>query len=148
MKRTGWVLLLLVLAPALHALDITADSSFKILEIVRSDGKVSLPVERNKYYNIRILNKETFDFVRTCTEPCVQNLSDVRPFVQEVRSAKTRDNMWLAAVNFANAWSVTFLVFKRGNEYTVKSPEKFVFLDSVLQAQTRNIILQEVEKTK
>lgn len=144
----GWVLLLLVLAPALHALDITVDSSFKILAVVRSDGKISLPVERSKYYNIRILNKETFDFVQTCTEPCVQSLSDVMPSLQEVRPAKTRENMWLATVNFKNAWLVTFLVFKRGNNYAVKSPENFVFLDSMLQTQTRNIILQAVAEMK
>jgi len=144
----GWVLLLLVVAPTLHALDVAVGSSFKILEIVRSDGKISLPVERDKYYNVRILNKETFDFVQTCTEPCVQNLSDVIPSLQELRPAKTRENMWLATVNFKNAWLVTFLVFKRGDSYSVKPSENFVFLDNVLQTQTRNIILQAVEKMK
>ena len=148
MKRMGWVLLLLVVAPTLHALDVAVGSSFKILEIVRSDGKISLPVERDKYYNVRILNKETFDFVQTCTEPCVQNLSDVIPSLQELRPAKTRENMWLATVNFKNAWLVTFLVFKRGDSYSVKPSENFVFLDNVLQTQTRNIILQAVEKMK
>ena len=146
--RIGWVLLFLFLAPALYALDVTVGSSFKILNIARVDGKIHLPIERDKYYNIRILNKETFDFVRTCAEPCRQAFTDVVVQVQEMRPAKTRENMWLATVSFKNAWAVTFLVFKRGEKYAVKFPEHFVFLDNALRARMQTAIVKAVEEIK
>ena len=148
MKHVGWVFSLLLVTPALHALDITVGSSFTITDVSRTDGQVILPAERNKYYDIRILNKATFDFVQTCTAPCVQPLTEVVPFVQEIRPAKTRENMWLATVDFQHAWSVTFLVFKRGESYSLQEPKHFVFQDKSLQARTQEIILKAVEEMK
>lgn len=146
MKRMGWVLLLLLFAPALYALDVTAASSFIIKNVGRSGKQIKLPLERKKYYNIRILNKDTFDFVQTCTEPCVQTFETIVPAVQEVRPAKTREDMWLASVAFNRAWLVTFFVFKDGENYFVKSPANFTFLDRTLEAQTHRLVLQTVQE--
>lgn len=144
--RAGWGLLLLLLAPALHALDVTVGSSFTIKNITREGGKVVLPVERQKYYNVRILAPAAFDFVQTCTEPCVQPLSEVVPSVQEVRPAQTRANMWLVSVVFNRAWLITCLVFKRGETYAVEFPADFVFLDKKLEEKTRTLVVQRVQE--
>ena len=148
MKYAGWVLCLLFLVPALHALEIQAGSSFKITGITREQDKLQLPVERNKYYNIRILSKETLDFARACKEPCRQPFENAAPAVQEVRPAATREDMWIASVAFDRAWLVTFLVFKKKQEWTVKTPANFVFLDKNLETQTRELILQVVRENK
>ena len=148
MKYAGWVLCVLFLVPALQALEIQAGSSFKITGIVRKQDKLQLPVERDKYYNIRILSKETLDFARTCKEPCRQPFENAIPALQEIRPAATRENMWIASVEFNRAWSVTFLVFKKKQEWTVKTPANFVFLDKHLEMQTRELILQAVQENK
>lgn len=148
MKYAGWVLCILFLVPALHALDVTVGSSFKITGIVRGQDKVQLPVERDKYYNIRILSKHTLDFVRGCEAPCRQVLEPVSPSVEEIRPAATRENMWIASVAFNREWLVTFLVFKTQQEWTVKAPADFMFLDKNLETQTRELILKAVKENK
>ncbi len=77
----------------------------------------------------------------------MQRLETVIPSVQEVRPAKTRENMWLVSVDFKQAWLVTLLVFKQGETYSVKSPTDFVFLDRALEAQTRRLVLQAVQES-
>ena len=139
---------MLFLVPTLHALDITVGSSFKITKVVRTGGKIELPAQRNKYYDIRILNKETFDFVQSCTEPCVQPLENIVPIVSEARPAKTREDMWIVPVHFNRAWCITFLAFKRGEDVSIKSPSDFAFLNSALATKTRSLILQAIKENK
>ena len=143
--RTGWVFLLLLFAPALHALDVHVPGSFTISGITRTDGKIMLPVQR-AYQNIRILDKSTYDFVTACQVPCVQTLADVTPVVADIRSAKTREKMWIAQVEFNRAWLVIFLVFQKGNDFSIKAPEYFKFLSEALAQQTYDVILQAIRQ--
>ena len=143
MKRTGWVFLLLLFTPALHALDVTVPGSFTISGVTRTDGKVMLPAERT-YQNIRILDKSTYRFVSSCPEPCVQPLGSVSPVVADVRPAQTRAGMWIVSVDFNRAWRITFLVFKKGNDFSIKLPQYFTFLSDPLRTQTREVVLQAV----
>lgn len=148
--RAGWVLLfLLCWAPALHALEVQVGSSFIISGVTRPAGQVELPLQRGQYANVRILSKETYDFVRTCTMPCRQALPVAAPAVSQVRSAASRPGMWIADVLFGAGWQVTFLVFQKGDEFTLKPPEHFKFLDSGLETSTRQAVVQAVqEETK
>ncbi len=147
MMRTGWVFLLLLFTPALHALDVEIARSFTISGLTRTEGKLVLPSDRKQYYNIRILDKQTHDFVSACQTPCVQTVADVTPQVIDVRAAQTRRNMWVAQVAFGRAWLITFLVFQKGNDFEVKPPEHFVFNSAALAAQTRHLIVQAVKET-
>ncbi len=142
----GWVLGGLFLAPALQALDVQIDRSFVISGIVRKGETVTLPREHKKYYNVRILDKDTLHFVQTCPVPCVQPLANVTPVVQQVRAASTSQPMWLVSVAFARAWLVTFRVTKEGARWQVEAPANFKFLDDVLAKRTREGILQAVEQ--
>ncbi len=146
MLRTGWVFLLLLFTPALHALDVDVPGSFTISNITRTQGKVILPSERQKYQNIRILDKSTYDFVTACEEPCLQPLTQVMPVVSNARPAQTRQHMWIVQVDFSRAWLVTFLVFQKGEDYSIKPPEYFKFLSKALARQTREVILQEIRQ--
>ena len=146
MMRTGWVFLLLLFAPALYAVDIEVARSFTISGLTRTEGKLVFPAERQKYYNIRVLDKATYDFVSSCQTSCLQKLSAVTPVVAEVRPAQTRPHMWVAQVSFNRAWLVTFLVFKKGNDFEVKPPEHFTFISDKLATQTRQVILQAIRQ--
>lgn len=145
MKRTGWVFLLLLFAPALHALDVTVPGSFTISGLTRTEGKIVLPSERT-YQNIRILDKSTYDFVTACQAPCVQPLPEVTPVAAGVRPAQTRGRMWIVQVDFNGAWLITFLVFQKGEDYSVKPPEHFTFNSDVLAQQTRQVIMNAVKE--
>ena len=145
MQRTGWVFLLLLFTPALHALVVEVPGSFTISGVTRPAGKVVLPSERT-YHNIRILDKSTYGFVSACQEPCVQTLVSVTPTVVEVRPAQTRAGMWIMQVDFNGAWLITFLVFQKGNDFSIKEPEHFQFLSDALARQTREVILQAIRQ--
>lgn len=146
MKRVGWVFLLLLFAPALHAFEVTIPGSFTISGLTRSAGKLEFPAERKQYHNIRILDRATHDFLVSCPVPCIQPLTDVTPAVVEVRPAQTRKNMWIVQVAFNQAWLITFLVFQKGNNLDVKLPDHFTFNSDALAAQTRQIVVQAVRE--
>ncbi|MBP5429687.1 MAG: hypothetical protein J6Y25_02190 [Elusimicrobiaceae bacterium] len=147
MKRIGWgFVVCLLLAPALYALDVQVGSSFKITGIRREENRLVLPVERSKYYNVRILQRGTLQYVQQCQEPCVQELTSVEPRVLDIRSAQSRPDMWIAHVSFGGAWQITFLVFKNGKQFSVKSPKHFMFLDKKLQTATQQIILEALKQ--
>lgn len=119
--------------------------SFTILGVSRPEGKVVFPSERT-YQNIRILDKSTYDFVTACQVPCVQTFALVTPVVASVRPAQTRKQMWIVQVDFNHAWLITFLVFKKGEDYSIKLPEHFKFLSSSLAQQTHEVILQALRQ--
>ena len=139
-----WVLAILCLAPTLHALEVQVGSSFTITGIMRQEGKSLLPQQRT-YYDIRIMDRNTYDFVATCHEPCKQTVGQVDVAVEEVRPAKTHPDMWIVSVRISPGWLVTFLVFREGNNrWSVKNPAHFKFLDKSLQTQTREKIIAAV----
>ena len=147
MRRTGWVLAtILLFVPSLYALDVQVGSSFIISGITRKDGKISLPVERKKYHNIRILNRDTYRFVLSCQEPCLQRIGPVEPAVLQVRSARSQDDLRIVSVRFNRAWLMMFLVSKDGETWHVSLPKQVTFTDAALWEQTRKQIVQAVSE--
>lgn len=146
MKCAKWVLLLLCLvSPTLHALDVSYGQFFKVTHIKRTDGQIILPVERKKYYNVRILNQGTYQFVKTCQAPCVQDVSKIEVAVLQVRPAKERPDMWIADVAFNQAWQATFLVFRQGDTYSVKPPANLIFLQGTLKQDTQAALVAAIK---
>lgn len=127
----------------LRALDVSYGSLFQISHISRQDEVVKLPLSRGKYANIRILNRETLEFLTTCPELCVQDapLGEIK--VEEFRAAQTRGGMWIADVSFGGRWLITFLIFENKHGYTVKPPEDFRFLDNNLRCQIEKILASQ-----
>ncbi len=149
MKCAKWVLVsLLTMVPALHALDVSYGNFLTITGIERTNGKVLLPVERKKYYNVYILDKNTYQFVATCSAPCVQKVTDMKVTVAEVRAAKERPDMWIASVSFNQDWQGTFLVFRREEKYSVKPPANLIFVQRTLKKQTEETIIAAVRELK
>ena len=149
MKCAKWVLIsLIVVAPALHALDDSYGKFLTITGIERAEGKISLPVERKKYYNVRILDKNTYWFVSSCQVPCVQEVTKVDVTVSDVRAAKERPDMWIANVAFNQDWQVTFLVFRREGNFSVKPPANLIFLQQTLKKQAEEAIIAIVKELK
>ncbi len=150
MSCAKWALVgvVLILTPALHALDVSYGSFLKITGIERAEGKLTLPVERAKYANIRVLDKDTYRFITSCQIPCVQEVETVTVSVPEVRPAKDRPSMWIATVTFNQAWQGTFLVFRQGETYRVKPPANLFFLQRALKKQMQDAVIAAIEELK
>lgn len=141
--RAVFALGLLLLCPQmLRAFEVSYGSLFQVENVSRSADKVELPLSRGQYANIRILTRETFDFVKTCPEPCMQDAGSGEIKVEEFRAAKTRGGMWIAEVSFDGKWLVTFLVFQNKNGYAVKLPENFRFLDKKLRIRAEKTLTE------
>lgn len=124
----------------LRAFDVSYGSLFQVADVSVSADKVTLPLSRGQYANIRILTRQTFDFVKSCFGPCVQDAGSGEIKVEEFRAAKTRGGMWIADVSFDGYWLVTFLVFQNKNGYAVKPPEDFRFLDKKLRSRAEKTL--------
>lgn len=127
----------------LRALDVSYGSLFQISHVSRQDGEVKLPLSRGKYANIRVLNRETLDFLTTCPEPCVQDAALGEIKVEEFRAAQTRSGMWIADVSFDGCWQITFLVFKNKSGYRIYPPKDFEFLDNNLRQQLDKLLTEK-----
>lgn len=129
----------------LRAFDVSYGSLFQISHISRRNGIVVLPLSRGKYANIRVLERETFDFLTACPEACVQDAAAGEVKVEDFRAAKTREGMWIADVSFDGRWLITFLVFQNKDDYSVKPPENFHFLDDGLRRRTETTLAAAAE---
>ncbi len=131
--RAVFALAVLFCPWTLRAFDVSYGSLFQVVNISRPSGQAVLPLSRGKYANIRVLTRETLEWLNACPELCVQDAGDGSVIVEEFRAAQTRGGMWIADVSFDGKWLVTFLVFQNKNGYGVKPPEDFVFLDKKLR---------------
>ena len=84
--------------------------------------------------------------VRACSSSCVQQVEKFEAKVQEVRAASTRPDMWIVSVSFNRQWLITFLVFRNGEQYRVKSPVNLVFLQQDLRKRIERDIVVAVKE--
>lgn len=140
--RAVFALAVLFFPCSLRAFDVSYGSLFQVANVSISAEKVTLPLSRGQYANIRILTREMLDFIKTCPEGCVQDAADGDIKVEEFRAAKTRGGMWIADVSFDGRWLVTFLVFQNKNGYAVKPPEDFRFLDKNLRSRIEKMLAE------
>lgn len=138
--RAVFALAVLCCPWTLRALDVSYGSLFQIFNVSRQAGKVVLPLARGKYANIRVLERETLDFLTVCPNTCVQDAALGQARVEDFRAAKTRGGMWIADVSFDGRWLITFLVFQNENGFAVKPPENFRFLDANLRRRTEEML--------
>ena len=130
----------------LRARTVSYGSFFEVSGVVRSADKVALPLARGKYANIRILTRETLEFVKACPEFCVQDAGSGEIKVEEIRAAKTRGGMWIADVSVDGHWLITFLIFQNKNGYGIKPPDEVRFLDKGLLVRTEEALASSADK--
>lgn len=120
-------------ATSLCAFDLKYGSWFTVSGINQENGVILLPVERQKYKNIKVLSKEVYDKLLTCKAACTYTTSEIKFTSTDYRKAFSNENMLIADVDFNGDWAITFLVFKNKDGYSVKTPGGFVFNDKKLQ---------------
>ncbi len=144
--RTVLTVFLLFVSGGLCAFDLEYGSWFRVEDISMQEGRPVLPLERGQYANLRVLDEETFSFLKTCSADCLQENVSADPELFEIRAALTRPGMWIADVSFDGKWLVTFLVFQNKDGYVVKEPDNFVFLDSRLKQKVERMLALEAAR--
>ena len=128
----------------LCAFDLQYGSLFNVKGITLKNGLPVLPLSRGKYANVRVLDKETFELLRTCGAVCKQPVAEGQLDISHIRPAKTRPDMWIADVSVDKKWLLTFLVFKKGEEVSFISPEGVEILDAPWLSRVRNLLQTRV----
>lgn len=123
MKRAAVLAVILLSALGLRAFDLQYGSLFTVHGITLHKGRPVLPLSRGKYANVRVLDKGTFEFLKTCAPACVQADAGGKVRVHHVRAAKTRPDMWIADVAVDERWLLTLLVFKHKDEFSFVLPQ-------------------------
>lgn len=144
-KRLVWaVLVVLFVTPKLDAFTVQVGSFFEIKDLRIKNGQPVLPLVKNKYSDIRILDQETFLWVQQAcaTEKrCVQPLTQMDVHVEQVKMLGAYADEWWADVSFSGKWQVTFLVFKKGADVGIVAPKKFKFLTQPFEEAVRQKIV-------
>lgn len=119
---------LLFLSPALRAFEVQYGSLFKVIDVQLENGQPVLPLSNGKYADVRVLDKETFDFLKTCTKFCKQSAENTQTVLSDIRPAKTRENMWIAEVEVADKWLLVCLIFRNKKDVSVVFPKNIIVL--------------------
>lgn len=119
---------------------------FDVKDVKNEGGVLQLPLSGGKYKNVKILEKDVYDFLLQCKTDC-RYLAESTQFVSvDYRQAFTNERMLIADVDFNNEVTLTFLVFKNKDSFSVKAPQEAVFKDKKLQKQVKKYLIRLAEK--
>ena len=107
-----------------------------------------MPVTREKYVNVRVLDKDTFEFLKTCQAVCEQKDAFGRVRVSQLRAAKTRPGMWISDVVVDDKWQLTFLVFEKKSQFHVVPPAPVKVQDAIWLKQVEDLLKARVQEEK
>ena len=133
------------MAPALRAFEVEYAGLFKITDVQLVDGTPVLPLSKGKYADIRVLDKETFDFLKTCANGCKQSAQESGVAISSIRRAQTRENMWISEVEVDKKWLLVCLVFRNERKLSVVFPPNIVVLKKAWRAQVEEILARAIE---
>ncbi len=145
LRRAVCLVLLLGSTGGLYAFEVTYGSLFQVRGITLKNGRPVLPLARKQYANVRVLDKETFELLKTCAGACTQPASHGETELAAIRPAKTRPDMWIADVAVDNKWQLTFLVFKNGEKFEFVSPEGVKIIDGRWLARVHRLLQARVQ---
>ena len=127
--RQATIILFLLSVNGGFAFDVQYGSLFSIKGIEIKNGSPVLPLSRKKYANVRVLDRETFEWLKGCAPFCKQFDTPGEADILSVRAAQTRPGMWISEVSIDQKWLFTFLVFQHEKQVDVVNPEGVKILD-------------------
>lgn len=148
LKRATCLLLLLGCTFGLRALDLQYGSLFTVRGILLEKGRPVMPITRGKYVNVRVLDKGTYQLLKTCPSPCLQKEVAGKIEIVRVRAAKTRPGMWISEVAVDGKWLLTFLVFKNENKFSFIAPDVLEIFDKEWLARVQTTLQARIERGK
>lgn len=145
LKRAPALLLLLFAVPA-GAFTFSYGNFFDVKDVKNEGGALVLPLARGKYKNVKVLQKDVFDFLLQCRQACRYPVQEAQFVPADFRKAFTKEDMLIADVDFNGEITLTFLVFKNRNGFWVKTPEEAVFKDKKLEKRVKKQLIRLAEK--
>ena len=146
-KRASALCAALLLGSAAHAFTFSYGSLFDVKDVKNENGVLLMPLSSGKYKNVKVLDKDIYDFLLQCTKDCRYAVQDAQFVSVDYRKALTNERMLIADVDFNGQLALTFLVFKNKNGFRVKTPDEAVFKDRKLEQRVKAYITRLAEKT-
>ncbi len=145
LKRAPVLLFLLFCVPAC-AFTFSYGNVLDVKDVKLENGVLLLPQTGGKYKNVKVLEKDVYDFLLQCKKDCRYSVQDVHFVSADYRKAFTNENMLIADVDFNNEITLTFLVFKNKEGFSVKTPQEAIFKDKKLEKQVKKYLIRLAEK--
>lgn len=143
------ILLVWINAFGLRAFDWQYGELFEIRGIEMQQGWPVMPLTRGKYANVRVLNKETFDLLRTCQQKhCKQTAQTGSAEIESWRAARTRTGMWIADVKVDEQWLLTFLIFQTDKHIRFVPPDCIRVLNHNWLSSVEALLKKQLTQTE
>ena len=144
-RRTLILIVSFLLYSSACALDVVYGPFFKICGVKAQQGRLTLPLTRKQYANVRILDQETYRWLLTCqTATCSQPNAQGKTEVSSLRAAQTRPGMWIADVSVDERWLLTLLIFATPTGYNVVVPDVTLITQSAWRKQVEKQVVEAV----
>ena len=145
-RRALAVIIICIVAFPACAFTFSYGSLFDVKDVKNEDGVLQMPLTRKKYSNVKILSKDLYDFLQKCNSSCIYQADSAELQIEEIRPAKTNEQLFIADVSINEEILLTLLVFKNQKSVSVKFPEVFVFKDKKFKERIRKYVVEATEK--
>ena len=150
LKRLS-VLLCLLCAADGYAFKVQYGNFFTIDRVRVEQGLPVLPLTRGKYETVRIVGKDTLEYIKNCRgavekEVCTQPAAErVTLRAGEIIPVPENPCQWRVEVVFDGQWLVQALAEKAGEQYKITYPRAFAFVrtDSVHKKTTAHTMFEK-----
>lgn len=146
LKRTLAAALWVVVAVPVCAFTFSYGDLLDVKEVKNKDGALQMPLTRKKYKNVKVLSGSLYKFLKECSADCVYSVREKEVEVLELRAAANRTDMWIADLSLNGDISLTFLVFKNKNGFSVKLPEAVQFKDLAFKKHLQEYMKQVAQE--
>ena len=139
-KCTLAAVVFLALAIPACAFTFSYGNLLDVPEVKNKEGVLQMPLTRKKYKNVKVLSKQLYRFMKHCTSDCNYEPDGAKLEVTSFRAAATRADMWIADVSVNSEIGITCLVFKNGNEFSIKLPDVVKFKNAAFKKDLQKYI--------
>lgn len=140
------LLYMALFAPPACAFTFSYGNLFDVKDVKNEGGVLKLPLTGGKYKNVKVLDKDVYDFLSSCRKDCRYPAEDANFSSSDSRKAFTKEHMLIADVDFNGEMALTFLVFKNKNGFWIKTPDEAVFKDKKLEKRVKEYLVRLAEK--
>lgn len=124
---------------------------FEILNLELVNGVLEMPLERDEYKNITVLDKNFLSVLSSCfkdNKSCENTGKTNKEIKTEILDIRQAGKIFLAEISFDSRLLVTFTVTENKGVVRVRRPSDFKFKDSRFERYLKNLIRQSYKDIK
>lgn len=134
-----------------YAFKVQYGNFFTIERVRVKQDVLVLPLTRGKYEDIRIINKDTFEFVKNCApltekEICKQDVDEFTLRVGEIIPLRDERGKRLVSVIVNEAWLIEVVAELQAQHYKFKFPSAFSFWQDKAPKKRKEKTVTDFEK--